>query len=67
MKRGAMLMIIKLMHVLKKIQLAMEKLSGDHKGWQNMMNVSVCKGGHNSKPSGKGEHLIMLHAGGEDG
>ena len=34
------------MHGLKKTQLAMEELLGDHKGLQNMMNTSVCKGDH---------------------
>ena len=67
MKHGAMLMMEKPMHGLKKTQLAVEELSGDHKGLQNMMNVSVCKSDHNSKPSGKGECLIVLHAGGKDG
>ena len=67
MKHGAMLMMEKPIHGLKKTQLAVEELSGDHRGLQNIMNVSVYKGDHNSKPSGKGERLIVLHAGGKDG
>ena len=40
---------------------------GDHKGLQNIINVSLFMGNYNSKPSGKGERLIILHAGGKDG
>ena len=68
MKLGATRMMERPEHESKKIKLAAEELLGDHKGQLNLLAFIVLTIYYNnSKPSGKGERLIVLHAGGKDG